>query len=761
MSQHKIGDNNYLFDNSGHKLGRVEWDGKVTEGYTSRGQIDSFNHYIDEHGYDHGRINGTLHTDLAESLTEMSLGILVGGLALIAVGIYHLYTKNTPGSTESSGRGTIPPRGIGDSFLRFIAQFGLGPAYLACYSPDGRWIAIASSTGLYIHDARTNQILKKLDIKGKIENLSFSPLGTYLTSLSYETIIWKTSDFTPLRVLNDIEGISFSPDEKLIAMSFQSKKDYDKSQINIMEFENQKIRLTLKDIPFRNLSVTFSPDGKLVAVGARRNADGQIHLWDMSSKHRILSAQNQNGSVWGITFSSDSQKIAAYYQNDGIRIWNVQDGTVDKIIPCLANKTDQCLAFSPDGTRLAIGEHTNLYFWNLIDNKKIEKNNEVTQAKGLFLEEDLSASRKDIRAEFTSVSFSPDGTQLIVGAKNHTSQTWNVNENILELVMPNYSGSISHLEFSPDGSSLLIETYNDSLKVLELENPKIVSEFYKKEFIPAHFANSGRWVKADYAILVLKDQKVIKIFSGFSPDRDSNRLALYSLYGSLDKIAIVDHPWMDDEKIEYLIQKKARIICFYNYGKNILSIGQEEESIASAIKWEKDDFGWHETGNFKLDANIRGFSEPIISPDFRFAAVEEHNKEWLILSLDNFGIKFHIDIADWYGYAGQGLFTPDGRYFIRYGADYYLKIWDTDNGKNIDLAEMKEKAATCVAVFPDSINVITARENKLYFWDITKRKLIKSIEMQEKINAIAISPNGHIVAVGFDNGVAQLFGVDL
>ncbi|MBI5352045.1 MAG: hypothetical protein HZB50_05360 [Chloroflexi bacterium] len=758
MSQHKIEDNNYLFDDSGHKLGRVEWDGNVSDGSTSRGHVDSFDHYIDENGYDHGRINGKVHTDLSDSLTEMSLGILVGGIVLIAAGIYHLYTKNASDKLNSKEKQQVA-QSSPNSFLRFVAQFGLGPAYLACYSPDGRWIAIAAPTGLYIHDAKTNQLLKKLEVKGKIENLSFSPLGTYLASLSYETVIWKTSDFTPLRMFNDIDGISFSPDEKLIAMSFQSKKNYANSQINVMEIENQKIRLALKDIPFRGLSVIFSPDGKLVAVGARRNSNGQIHLWDMLSNHHILPAPE--GSVWGITFSSDSQKIAAYYQNNDIRIWNVQDGTLDKIIPRYGNKTDQCLAFSPDGTRLAIGEYSNLYFWDLKDDKEIKKNDEVTQAKGWFLEEDISVSRKNIRAEYTSVSFSPDGTQLIVGAKNHTSQIWNVNENIIDIVMPNYSGSISHLEFSPDGSSLLIETYNGSLKVLELENPKIVSEFYKKESIPAHFANNGRWVKFDYAIQILKDQKVIKIFSGFSPDRDSDRVALFSLYGSLDKIAIMDHPWKDDEKIEYIFQKKPRIICFYNSGNNILSIGQEEESIALAKKWVRDDFGWHETGKLKLDANIRQFSEPTISPDFRFAAIEIHDKEWFILSLDNFGIQFHIDTADWYGYAGQGLFTPDGRFFIRYGGDYYLKIWDTDKGEKVDSAEMKEKAATCVAVFPDSTHVVTARENQLYFWDITERKLIKSFEMKEKINAIAISPNGHLIAVGFDDGVTQLFGIDL
>jgi WD40 repeat protein len=104
-------------------------------------------------------------------------------------------------------------------------------------------------------------------------------------------------------------------------------------------------------------AVAFSPDGRTMATGDHH---GVVKLWDLAtlSERATLAASEDEGlrdEVSALAFAPHGG-ILAVAVGRVVQLWDVASGS---LTACLRGHEGKviCLAFSPDGTRLASGSY--------------------------------------------------------------------------------------------------------------------------------------------------------------------------------------------------------------------------------------------------------------------------------------------------------------------------------------------------------------------------------------------------------------------
>merc|ERR1711879_1007149 len=98
---------------------------------------------------------------------------------------------------------------------------------------------------------------------------------------------------------------------------------------------------------------------------------------------------------------------------------------------------------------------------------------------------------------------------------------------------------------------------------------------------------------------------------------------------------------------------------------------------------------------------------------------------------------------------------PNDQYAISVSRDRSLLTWDLRTEKRLTAHREKHGGINCMAVASNQTTVITAGQEKtLTYWDLRMADPVRSIDLDEEINSVSISPDDrHIVTAGTGNVV--------
>ena len=279
-------------------------------------------------------------------------------------------------------------------------------------------------------------------------SVAFTPDGTVLASAGgnnedFAIRLWDVASGQSIFKLDGhtgiVWGLAFSPDGQMLA-SVSSD-----ATAKIWDWRNGTLIQSL-DFPAEVVSVSFSPDGRILAVGGVDEPQGDIQnaaIWTFSvGSWQPLLKFPEYWNIQAMVYSPDGRWLIGGGTSRNVKVWRTGDGTSVFTLSHAHQVLDA--AVSPDGAIVAtatcqvtVNEECTeggVWLWNLSNGRLLNK------LRGF----------PDV---VESVSFSVDGSSLIAAARNGTMRVYATSDfqQQFEATPPGGNGVMTP---SPDGGLL-------------------------------------------------------------------------------------------------------------------------------------------------------------------------------------------------------------------------------------------------------------------------------------------------------------------
>jgi WD40 repeat protein len=512
----------------------------------------------------------------------------------------------------------------------------------------------------------------------------------------------------PLVIRDDgpVCGVAFSPDGEAVA---SVGKD------GFVKLWNSRTGRLLHSIPAHRgwaHSVAFRPGGGFVASAGD---DRRVRVWDLSNDREVFSgpcdAAHMVGSAYCVAFSPDGARLAAGGEKT-LNVWDWRNGKLLRPIP-YGEPRAPTLAFSRDGRWLASGTWAGkINIWDVEDGAK----------PPLSISEDYPV---------TALAFSPDGSRLVQAGHGRRVNVWSTTTGAHLDSMP-HTGFIACLAYSPDGQRLASAGEDKTVRLWDATNAR--------------------------PVLGLRGHVDLCLCVAFSAD--GRRLASAGTDGT---IRVWDAtPLRGDERQEKL--------TFDQHGDEVwrVAVSRDGRQIAS--------------GGFRTPVKIWDPSSGQVRTSFRGQLFVCFDLAWQphgprIVSAGFDGERFTV--MAWDAQTGHEVFAvaspaelfavaygPDGKYLVTAGMDRTIRVLDADTGRALATLGTHDREIRGVAFSPDGRTLASASgDGQVRLWDATRltepqepRLTLQGRVPGQCLN-IAFSPDGRRLATGGEENTVKIWDV--
>jgi len=533
------------------------------------------------------------------------------------------------------------------------------------------------------------------------------------------------------------------------------------------------------------------------------------YLWQQSQSAELSTLGQHDAAVHGVRFSPDGTLLASSGINGTVKLW---DWRARKLITTLRDPIVQPidgdswavkpLAFSPDGSRLAVGVGRDIVLWEVASHQRLAV---------------LSGHSERVNY----LAFARGGKIMASGADDQQVRVWDVTSaEPRELAALRADFNISCVAFSHDGKTLAASGSSQSIKRWELSNPDAPVELPPLEAKDTHTG----WVMAfafspttNLLVSAGSGGQIISWNLGNAP-KDFLPRRLPTPLGSIGNVnAVAFTPdgqtilsaGSDNNITLWDVSGQEQPIRLKGHGKEIFSIdvSPDGQRLASAgddrtvklwdisSRWREKPKMSHGTWMFAVAISpdskfVASLSFPgklklwdaateellaehsllqaqdghlVFSPDSRILAAEESGTGTIrLLKVPSFE-----EITNFRG--GCPLFSPDGRELVYFRGHERIGIhWRDLKTQEERVWKTEWDSVRCLAMSPDGRSVAAAIGRSVWTWSVNAPD--HPVEMgtlaedeklsNQRVWDVAFSPDGHWLASANWDGNVSLWNLD-
>jgi WD40 repeat protein len=239
--------------------------------------------------------------------------------------------------------------GVYDQHGNLVRELnGEGALWSVDFSPNGDYLATSGQNGVHVFKTGSWQPVWQTQPWQPILSVAFSPDGKQLATApawGNVTVLNAAAGNQVWQAENVGRAVAFSPQGRYLAMGGDLNSG---RELTILDARSHGVlwKKDEKELKAAVISVSFSPDERYVAIGSQ---DKKAHVYDVQLKNEVIPLRHQD-TVASVAFSPDGRYLATGSYDGAVRVFDFPDGREILRQPEADTNPAVSVAFSGDGT---------------------------------------------------------------------------------------------------------------------------------------------------------------------------------------------------------------------------------------------------------------------------------------------------------------------------------------------------------------------------------------------------------------------------